>query len=115
LISVLRSKSPLTDDDRQLLADFIEAKLKGSREDSKPTLVYLMQPDESLAKRAAAIEVEQIKKELRAKIGKTHGHEKTPIDQVVPGFSPPERTPQESDEELRSLLRRLKKNQKGSS
>jgi hypothetical protein len=60
LISVLRSKSPLTSADRQLLADFIEAELKGAREDSKPTLKYLMQPDKSLAKRTPAADVEQI-------------------------------------------------------
>ena len=32
LISVLRSESPLTNADRQLLADFIEVEFKGSRE-----------------------------------------------------------------------------------
>jgi hypothetical protein len=107
LISVLRSESPLTSADRQLLADFIEAELKGSRKDSKPTLEYLMQPDKSLAKRPAAAEVERIIKELRARTGKAHGHE-----QVVPIFRPPEKMREEFDEELRTLLRRLKKNQK---
>jgi hypothetical protein len=107
LISVLRSESPLTSADRQLLADFIEAELKGSRKDSKPTLEYLMQPDKSLAKRSAAAEVERIIKELRDKTGKTHGHEK-----VVPISCPPEKMRKEFDEELRILLRRLKKNQK---
>jgi hypothetical protein len=110
LISVLRSESPLTSADRQLLADFIEAELKGSRKDSKPTLEYLMQPDKSLAKSSAAAEFERIIKELRDKIGKTHGHEK-----VVPILCPPKKTPEEFDEELRTLLGRLKKNQKGPS
>jgi hypothetical protein len=108
LISVLRSDGPLTSADRQLLADFIEAELKGGRKDSKPTLEYLMQPDKSLAKRSAAAEVERIIKELRAKTGKAHGHE-----QVVPIIWPSKKTPEEFDEELRTLLRRLKKNQKG--
>ena len=110
LISVLRSKSPLTSADRQLLADFIEAELKGSRGNSKPTLEYLMPPDKSLAKRSAAAEVERIIKELRDKTGKAHGHE-----QVVPIFCPREKTPEQFGEELRTLLRRLKRNQKGPS
>ena len=115
LISVLRSKSPLTSADRQLLADFIEAEIKGSREDNKPSLEYQMQPDKSLAKRTTAAEVAQIVQELRAKTRGTHGNEKTAIDQVAPIFCPPEKTSQDFDEELRTLLRRLKKNQKGSS
>jgi hypothetical protein len=86
LISVLRSESPLTSADRQLLADFIEVELKGNRE-GRPTLEYLMQPDKFHAKRAAAAEFQQIIKELRAKT---------------------EKAPQQFDEELRTLLRRLK-------
>jgi hypothetical protein len=107
LVSVLRSEGPLTSADRQHLADFIEAELKGGRKDSKPALEYPMQPDQSPAKRPAAAEVERIIKELRAKTG-THGHE-----QVVPIIWPSKKTPAEFDEELRTLLRRLKKNQKG--
>jgi hypothetical protein len=86
LISVLRSESPLTSVDRQLLADFIEVEFKGSRE-GRPMLEYPMQPDKLHAKRAAAAEFEQIIKELRAKT---------------------EKAPQQFDEELRTLLRRLK-------
>jgi hypothetical protein len=86
LISVLRSESPVTMVDRQLLADFIEVEFKGSRE-GRPTLEYPMQPDRFHAKRAAAAEFEQIIKELRAKT---------------------EKAPQQFDEELRTLLRRLK-------
>jgi hypothetical protein len=109
LISVLRSESPLTSADRQLLADFIEAELKRSRErrdDSKSTLAYLTHPDQSLAKRAAAVDVEQVIKELRAKTEKTPGNEKAAIDQVIP--LTPEKTPLEFDEHLQTLLRRLK-------
>jgi hypothetical protein len=100
LVSVLRSKSPLTGADRKLLADFIEGELKRSREDGKPTLEHPTQTDKAVAKRAAAAEVERTIKELRAKTGKAHENEKCP-----PEF----------DVELRTLLRRLKKSQKGSS
>jgi hypothetical protein len=87
LISVLRSESPLTSADRQLLADFVEAELKGNREGRKPRLEYPMLPDKFHEKRAAAADFEQIIKELRAKT---------------------EKAPQQSDEELRALLRHLK-------
>jgi hypothetical protein len=66
-----------------------------------------MQPDKALAKRSAAAELERITKELRDKTRKTHGHEKE-----VPISCPPEKMGEKIAEELRTLLRRLKNNQK---
>jgi hypothetical protein len=105
LSSVLRSGSPLSNADRELLADFIESALRRSQRDNRPII------DESVTGarqlRPSDREIERIKTELREAVqglgtivgGPEHGPGKT-------GAA-------DSSDELRELLRRLKN--KGSS
>jgi hypothetical protein len=64
-----------------------------------------MQPDKFRAKRAAAVERREVIRELRAKTGEA---ETTIVEEVAPKLSPPEEIPRKFNEELETLLRRLK-------
>jgi len=104
LSSVLRSGSPLSKVDRELLADFIEFALTRSRGDNHPLIDESIMGARQL--RPADKEIERIKTELReaAGIGDDHGQ---------PRHRPGETSADDSGDELRELLRRLKN--KGSS
>ena len=102
--SVLRSGSPLSDADRELLADFIEFALRQT--DNCPIIDESVTGSQQL--RPSEQETERIKIELRTRYREAAG-----IGDVQWG---PERRPgtkaADSEDELAVLLRRLKNKQK---
>jgi hypothetical protein len=101
--SVLRSGSPLSNSDRELLADFIELALKRCHRDNRPII------DESVTwsqqSRPSDEEIERIKTELRARYGEAVG-----IGEWAPEPRP---GGTKATDELPELLRRLKNKQQG--
>lgn len=105
---VLRSGRPLSDGDRNLIADFIGGKIRLPR--GRPPLAHLLSPMRirNLPLRAAAGEVDRLKATLR-KTGRVRGIHDQAIQAAVKQYCPHGTSPSNFEEKLRTLMRRPKR------
>jgi hypothetical protein len=97
----LRSGRPLSQKDRDLLADFIEGKIKRPGK-GKPPLAHHLNNAHKLALHAAALEVEEVA------TGRRRGARDAAIEAAVKKYGPQDNQPDSFEERLRELLRRSK-------